>query len=66
MFTFLKNKSIDFPRTTNIVEGGVNSPIRAKLFAHKGMPEKYQQQLVEMYLFSRSEFYNELATQNVA
>jgi hypothetical protein len=62
----LKNKSIDFPRTTNIVEGGVNSPIRAKLFAHKGMSGKYQQKFVEMHLFSRSELYNELPTRKVA
>ena len=41
------------PRTTNYVEGGINSQIRTKLKLHRGMSEEHQRRLVEWYLYSR-------------
>lgn len=43
------------PRTTNYVEGGINSQIRTKLKLHRGMTEDHQRRLVEWYLYSRTE-----------
>lgn len=43
------------PRTTNHVEGGINSQIRTKLKDHRGMPFEHQMKLVEQYLYSRTE-----------
>lgn len=41
------------PRTTNYVEGGINSPLRTLLKYHRGLNQLHQQRLVEWYLFSR-------------
>ena len=41
------------PRTTNYVEGGINSPLRTLLKHHRGMNQLHQQRLVEWYLYSR-------------
>ncbi len=43
------------PRTTNHVEGGVNSQLRTKLKLHRGMTYEHQMKLVEQYLYSRTE-----------
>ena len=43
------------PRTTNSVEGGINSQLRTKLKLHRGMSEEHQRRLVEWYLYSRTE-----------
>jgi hypothetical protein len=43
------------PRTTNHVEGGINSQLRAKLKLHRGMSEDHQRRLVEWYLYSITE-----------
>lgn len=43
------------PRTTNYVEGGINSQLRTKLKLHRGMSEDHQRRLVEWYLYSRTE-----------
>jgi Transposase, Mutator family len=42
--------------TTNHVEGGINSQIRTKLKAHRGMRSEHQMKLVDWYLYSRSEY----------
>lgn len=42
------------PRTTNHVEGGINSQLRLKLKLHRGMSEEHQWRLVDWYLYSRS------------
>ncbi len=56
LFTYLETdlseKSI--PRTTNYVEGGINSQRRTKLKLHRGMSEEHQRRLVEWYLYSRT------------
>ena len=41
--------------TTNLIEGGVNSQIRLKLKAHRGMPKDHQRKLVDWYLYSLTE-----------
>lgn len=41
--------------TTNHIEGGINSQIRTKLKAHRGMPAIHQMRLVDWYLYSRTE-----------
>lgn len=43
------------PRTTNHVEGGINSQLRTKLKLHRGMSEDHQRRLVEWYLYGRTE-----------
>lgn len=43
------------PRTTNYVEGGINSQLRTKLKLHRGMSEEHQRRLVEWYLYGRTE-----------
>lgn len=55
LFTYLEpNLSPHpIPRTTNHVEGGVNSPIRTQLKYHRGLPQLHRQRLVEWYLTSR-------------
>ena len=42
------------PRTTNYVEGGINSQLRTKLKDHRGMRQLHQQRLVEWYLYRRT------------
>lgn len=41
------------PRTTNHVEGGINSQLRTKLKLHRGLTQLHRQRLVEWYLYSR-------------
>lgn len=42
------------PRTTNHVEGGINSQIRTKLKLHRGLSQTHEQRLVDWYLYSRT------------
>lgn len=60
LFTYLDEQVLNqtdqpIPRTTNYVEGGINSQLRTKLKAHRGMSEGHQRRLVEWYLYSRTE-----------
>lgn len=43
------------PRTTNHIEGGINSQLRTLLKNHRGMSYQHQIKLVERYLYSRTE-----------
>ncbi|GHU50112.1 hypothetical protein FACS189459_3370 [Bacilli bacterium] len=56
LFTFLKNNSIEIPRTTNYLEGGINSQLRRLLKQHRGSSHEHRKIIVEVYLKSRSEF----------
>ena len=51
LFTFLKIQNI--PRTTNKLEGGVNSPIKALTRHHRGMKLSHRQTLVFRFLRAR-------------
>ncbi len=57
LFTYLDTAltTEPIPRTTNYVEGGINSQLRTKLKLHRGMSEEHQRRLVEWYLYSRTE-----------
>jgi hypothetical protein len=57
LFTYLDSTltTEPIPRTTNYVEGGINSQLRTKLKLHRGMSEDHQRRLVEWYLYSRTE-----------
>lgn len=57
LFTYLDDSLTEqsIPRTTNYVEGGINSQLRTKLKLHRGMSEEHQRRLVEWYLYSRTE-----------
>ena len=50
-----KTNGQPIPRTTNYVEGGINSQLRTKPKLHRGMTEDHQRRLVEWYLYSRTE-----------
>jgi len=52
LFTYLDTTLTEelIPRTTNYVEGGINSQLRTKLKLHRGMNEEHQRRLVEWYL----------------
>jgi len=47
--------TIDIPRTTNHLEGGINAQIRQKIRLHKGLSWEKQQRLVDWYLYTRTE-----------
>lgn len=57
LFTHLEKNlaTVPIPRTTNYVEGGINSQLRTKLKLHRGMSEEHQRRLVEWYLYGRTE-----------
>lgn len=50
-----QTNSQPIPRTTNYVEGGINSQLRTKLKLHRGMCEDHQRRLIEWYLYNRTE-----------
>lgn len=52
LFTFIKVPNT--PKTTNHVEGGVNSPLKALLRHHRGMPPHHREVLVFRFLRARS------------
>ena len=56
LFTYLETNLTTelIPRTTNYVEGGINSQIRTKLKLHRGLNQIHQQRLVEWYLYTRT------------
>ena len=58
LFTYLNKELVKqigtIPRTTNYVEGGINSQLRTKLKLHRGMTETHQRRLVEWYLYART------------
>lgn len=55
LFTYADNPDPRLPRTTNHMEGGINSQLRTKLKLHRGLSDEHQRRLVEWYLYSRTE-----------
>jgi len=61
LFTYLEvvvtdidtGKPAPIPRTTNFVEGGINSRLRDLLKLHRGLPPQRQIRLVDWYLHTR-------------
>ena len=59
LFTYLDDELLKqtgqpIPRTTNYIEGGINSQIRTLLKHHRGMNQNHQQRLVDWYLYGRT------------
>lgn len=59
LFTYLDEELLQkvgqpIPRTTNHVEGGINSQLKEKLKLHRGLSQTHQQRLVDWYLYSRT------------
>jgi len=50
----LRQTKQPIPRTTNHVEGGINSQLKEKLKLHRGLSQTHQQRLVDWYLYSRT------------
>ncbi|MCA1807685.1 MAG: transposase [Actinobacteria bacterium] len=55
LFAFLIHPGLDLPRTTNRLEGGINSPMQELLHRHRGLKQQHQLRLADWYLDSRSE-----------
>jgi hypothetical protein len=55
LFTYVYNADPRLPRTTNHMEGGINSQLQTKLKLHRGLSDEHQRRLVEWYLYSRTE-----------
>ena len=45
----------------NVLEGGINSPIRHLLNCHRNTNFTSQQKIVEIYLLKRSMFWNKIS-----
>ncbi len=43
------------PRTTNFVEGGINSQLKELIRLHRGMPPNHQHRLADWYLYDKTE-----------
>lgn len=55
LFTYLENLTSEpIPRTTNHIEGGINSQLRTLLKHHRGLSQVHQQRLVDWYLYGRT------------
>lgn len=57
IFTFLDPSlaALHAPSSTNEIEGGVNSQMRALLRQHRGMTEEHQRRAIEWWLYMHSE-----------
>ena len=58
LFSFLDNR--EMKSMNNVLEGGINSPIRYLLNSHRGTNFNGQQKIVEIYLLKRSMFWNKI------
>ena len=59
LFNFLNNCEVK--SMNNVLEGGINSPIRRLLNCHGGTNITGQQKIVEIYLLKRSIFWNKIS-----
>ena len=58
LFNFLDNREVK--SMNNVLEGGINSPIRHLLNCHRGTNFTGQQKIVEIYLLKRSMFWSKI------
>ena len=58
LFNFLDNCEVK--SMNNVLEGGINSPIRHLLNCHRGADFTSQQKIVEIYLLKRSMFWSKI------
>lgn len=59
LFTYLDEKLLKqvdqpIPKTTNYLEGGINSQLKHLLRIHRGLNQTHEQRLVDWYLYSKS------------
>ncbi len=59
LFSFLSNSEVK--SMNNVLEGGINSPLRHLLNCHRGADFTSQQKIVEIYLLKRSMFWNKIS-----
>ena len=59
LFSFLDNCEVK--SMNNVLEGGINSPIRRLLNCHRNTNFTSQQKIVEIYLLKRSMFWNKIS-----
>ena len=59
LFNFLDNCKVK--SMNNVLEGGINSPIRRLLNCHRDTNFTSQQKIVEIYLLKRSMFWNKIS-----
>jgi hypothetical protein len=57
LFNYLNSKYFHVDRTSNHIEGGINSLLKAQIRTHNGLRIINQQKMVELYLLKRSEFW---------
>ena len=55
LFAYILHPELNLPRTTNQLEGGVNSPLQELIHRHRGMKPQHQTRLADWYLDSRTE-----------
>lgn len=55
LFAYITYPKLNIPKTTNGLEGGINSRIDELLHRHRGMQFGHQRRIVDWYLDSRSE-----------
>jgi transposase-like protein len=55
LFAYITHPRLNLPRTTNYVEGGINSRLSELLRAHRGMSINSQMRAIAEYLNSRAE-----------
>jgi len=53
LFAYIDHPELKIPRTTNLLEGGINARIDELLRIHRGLKPAQKQAIVEAYLFSR-------------
>jgi hypothetical protein len=56
LFSYLNKENFHVDRTSNPIEGGINSPLKSQIRRHSGLRLINQQRMVELYLLKRSEF----------
>jgi len=56
LFAFITHPDLHLPRTTNLVEAGINARLSELMLRHRGMPPTHQKRVFDWYLDSRSEW----------
>jgi hypothetical protein len=56
IFAFITHPDLRLPKTTNGLEGGINSRLDELLYRHRGMTIEHQKRMVDWYLDSRTEW----------
>ena len=52
LFTYKNHKKLNLPNTTNLIEGGVFSPLKILIKIHRGLSKSLKLKIVDDYLVS--------------